>query len=126
LSSCAASCVLQVIQAGLGDTVLVVVRDGCGGFFLSLRASRSVLLRSSLRSSRRVVRSPRVMNASGPSSVLEAFGFFLGRFAPDPLDLDFGVTGAVRAEHNERAVADMLRAEKKKAELPLGLSRHVC
>ena len=52
--------------------------------------------------------------------------FFLGRFAPDPLDLNFGVTGAVRAERKERAVADMLRAEKKKVELPLGLLRHVC
>ena len=29
-------------------------------------------------------------------------------------------------ERKERAVADMLRAEKKKVELPLGLSRHVC
>ena len=32
----------------------------------------------------------------------------------------------VRAERKERAVAGMLRAEKKKVELPLGLSRHVC
>ena len=47
-------------------------------------------------------------------------------FFPDPLDLDFGVTGAGPAERKERAVADMLRAEKKKVELPLGLSRRVC
>ena len=32
----------------------------------------------------------------------------------------------VRAERKERAVADMLRAEKKKVELPLGHSRYVC
>jgi len=32
-----------------------------------------------------------------------------------PLDLDFGVTGAGPVERKERAVADMLRAEKKKS-----------
>ena len=46
---------------------------------------------------------------------VRGFWFFLGRFSPDSLDLDFGVTGAVRAERKERAVADMLRAEKKKS-----------
>ena len=55
-----------------------------------------------------------MINASGPLPVLEAFAFFLGGFVPDPLDLDFGVTGAGRVERKERAVADLLRAEKKK------------
>ena len=58
------------------------------------------------------------MNASGPLPVLEAFAFFFGGFVPDPLDLNFGVTGAGRAERKERAVADMLRAEKRG--MPLG------
>ena len=66
-----------------------------------------------------------MINASGSLPVL-FFAFFLGRFSPDPLDLDFGVTGAGPVERKERAVADMLRAEKKKVELPLGLSRRVC
>jgi len=42
------------------------------------------------------------------------------------LDLDFGVTGAGPAERKERTAAGVLRAEKKKVELPLGLSRRVC
>ena len=42
------------------------------------------------------------------------------------MDLDFGVTGAGPAERKERTGAGMLRAEKKKVELPLGLSRRVC
>jgi len=66
------------------------------------------------------------MNASGSLPFLEASAFFWGGFSPDPLDLDFGVTGAGPAERKERAVADMLRAEKKKVELPLGLSQRVC
>ena len=53
------------------------------------------------------------------------FFLFLGGF-PNPLDLDFGVTGAGPAERRERTVAGMLRAEKKKVELPLGLSRRAC
>ena len=42
------------------------------------------------------------------------------------MDLDFGVTGAGPAERKERTGAGMSRAEKKKVELPLGLSRRVC
>jgi len=66
------------------------------------------------------------MNASGSLPFLEASAFFWGGFSPDPLDLDFGVTGAGPAERKERTGAGMSRAEKKKVELPLGLSRRVC
>ena len=58
------------------------------------------------------------MNASGSLPFLEASALFWGGFSPDPLDLDFGVTGAGPAERKERAVADMLRAEKRG--MPLG------
>ena len=66
------------------------------------------------------------MNASGSLPFLEAFAFFFWGGVPDPLDLDFGVTGTGPAERKERMAAGMLRAEKKKAKLPLGLSRRVC
>ena len=72
------------------------------------------------------MRSPRVMNASGSLPLFDVFVFFFGGGFPDPLDLDFGVTGAGPAERKERTGAGMLRAEKKKVELPLGLSRRVC
>ena len=74
-----------------------------------LRAPRVVLLRSS----RWVVRSPRVMNASASLPFLKVFAFLLGgAVSPDPLDLDFGVAGAGPAERKERTAAGMLRAEK--------------
>ena len=64
--------------------------------------------------------------AGDPGGAGWGFCLLFGRVFPDPLDLDFGVTGAGPAERKERAVADMLRAEKKKVELPLGLSQRVC
>ena len=67
------------------------------------------------------------MNASASLPFLKVFAFFWGGAVfPDPLDLAFGVAGAGPAERKERTVAGMLRAEKKKVELPLGLSRRVC
>ena len=94
---------IQVIQAGLGDTALFSVTSSCHNCQLSTQ------------------------HASASLPFLKVFAFFWGGAVfPDPLDLAFGVAGAGPAERKERTVAGMLRAEKKKVELPLGLSRHVC
>ena len=67
------------------------------------------------------------MNASASLPFSKNFSyFFWGAVFPDPLGLDFGVAGAGPAERLERTAAGMLRAETKKVELPLGLSRRVC